>query len=204
MEHYFSEKPKSQFVKERFDIEILGEKFVINSGSGIFSLKELDFGTKLLIENAKIPVTASGTVDLLDLGCGYGIVGIAIKRKNPKVNVTLIDVNERAVRLSKQNCDENNVECAVFKSDIFSNPELKDKKFDVILTNPPFSAGKKVCIDIIKQSHDHLNKDGLLQLVAPHNKGGESLKKIMLITFNNVGELEKKRGYRIYISVKKC
>jgi 16S rRNA (guanine1207-N2)-methyltransferase len=200
MEHYFSEHPKSQFIKEKFQIEILGEKFVINSGSGLFSLKELDFGTKLLIDNAKIPSEDS---EILDLGCGYGIIGIAIKKRHPKSRVTMSDVNERAVRLSKQNCEENNAECTVLKSDIFSNPELHHKKFDVILTNPPFSAGKKTCIEIIRQSHEHLNNNGLLQLVAPHNKGGESLKNIMLLTFNNVGELEKKRGYRVYISVKK-
>jgi len=200
MEHYFSEYPKSQFIKERFEIEVLGEKFMINSGSGIFSLKELDFGTKLLIENAKIPNKDS---TILDLGCGYGIVGMAMKRRYPDTDVTMIDVNDRAVKLAKQNCDENNVRCTIIKSDIFSHPDINKKKFDVILTNPPFSAGKKTCIDIIKQSHDHLNKDGLLQLVAPHNKGGESLKKIMLSVFNNVGELEKKRGYRVYISVNK-
>lgn len=200
MEHYFSEHPRSEFIKERFDVEILDERFIINSGSGLFSLKDIDFGTKLLIENAKIPEEDS---EILDLGCGYGIVGIVMKRKHPKAEVTMVDVNDRAVRLSRQNCDENDVDCTVLKSDIFSNAELHGKKFDVILTNPPFSAGKKICIDMIKQSHDHLNKGGLLQLVAPHNKGGESLKKIMLSVFNNVGELEKKRGYRVYISVKK-
>jgi 16S rRNA G1207 methylase RsmC len=200
MEHYFSENPKSQFIKERFDIEVLGEKFVMNSGSGIFSLKELDFGTKLLIENAKIP---RADCTILDLGCGYGIVGIAIKRKYPNTNVTMIDVNDRAVKLARQNCEENNVQCTVIKSDIFNHSDINKKKFDVILTNPPFSAGKKTCIEIIKQSHEHLNKNGLLQLVAPHNKGGESLKKIMLLVFNNVGELEKKRGYRVYISINK-
>jgi 16S rRNA (guanine1207-N2)-methyltransferase len=200
MEHYFSEHPNGRFVKEKFDVELFGKKFIINSGSGLFSLKELDFGTKLLIENAKIPKPDS---EILDLGCGYGIVGIALKSKYPESNITMIDINERAVKLSKQNCDENDVICTVLKSDIFSNSELRDKKFDAILTNPPFSAGKKVCIDIIKQSYDHLTKGGLLELVAPHNKGGESLKKAMLMTFNNVGELDKKRGYRVYISVKK-
>jgi 16S rRNA G1207 methylase RsmC len=115
----------------------------------------------------------------------------------------MIDVNERALRLAKQNCEENDVECEVLKSNIFSNPEFKDKKFEVILTNPPFSAGKNVCIDMIKQSFEHLNTNGLLQLVAPHNKGGESLKKVMLEVFGNVGELAKKRGYRVYISIRK-
>jgi 16S rRNA G1207 methylase RsmC len=204
MEHYFSEHPKSSFTKEKFYVEILGEKISINSGSGLFSLKEIDFGTELLIKNAKFPNNSDENAEVLDLGCGYGIIGIALKKHYPNINMTMADINDRAVQVSKQNCDENDVICVVLKSDIFSAPELHHKKFDVILTNPPFSAGKKVCIDMIKQSSEHLNQNGTLQLVAPHNKGGESLKKIMLSIFNNVGELAKKRGYRIYISVKKC
>ncbi|HYD03572.1 MAG TPA: methyltransferase [Alphaproteobacteria bacterium] len=200
MEHYFTENPKSQFLKEKFEVDILGEHIIINSGSGLFSLKELDFGTKLLIENSKIP---KKDARVLDLGCGYGIVGIVIKKKNPQCDVTMIDINDRAVRMAKQNCEENKVECKVFKSNIFSHQEVSQKTFDVILTNPPFSAGKNVCIEIIKQSFDHLNPEGLLQLVAPHNKGGESLKKVMLQVFGNVGELVKKSGYRVYISIKK-
>jgi 16S rRNA (guanine1207-N2)-methyltransferase len=199
MEHYFSENPKSAFIKERFETELLGEKVIINSGSGLFSLKKPDFGTELLIKNAKILDDDS---KVLDLGCGYGIIGIALKKHYPSLDVTLIDVNDRAVYLSKKNCDENDTECLVIKSDIFSNPKLADKQFDVILTNPPFSAGKKVCLEFIKQSFEHLNKNGLLELVAPHNKGGESLKKIMLEFFGNVDELAKKRGYRVYCSVK--
>jgi 16S rRNA G1207 methylase RsmC len=200
VEHYFTEKPQSEFRKERFEVEILDQKIVINSGSGIFSLKEIDFGTELLIKNAKIPKIDA---EVLDLGCGYGIVGIALKRKYSGLNITMSDINDRAVRLSKENCRENNASCIVLKSDIFSNPELDDRRFDVILTNPPFSAGKKICTEMIEQSFRHLDKEGTLQLVAPHNKGGESLKKIMLSIFGNVDELVKKRGYRVYMSVKK-
>jgi len=201
--HYFSENPKSSFIREKFEVEILDEKLVIHSGSGLFSLKELDFGTELLIKNAKIPKESSSP-KILDLGCGYGVVGIALKKHYPNLEVTLVDINDRAIQVSKQNCDENDTECLVLKSDILSNPALKDTKFDIILTNPPFSAGKKVCIEFIEQSFKYLNKNGSLQLVAPHNKGGESLKKVMLELFGNVDELAKKRGFRVYYSVKNC
>jgi len=199
-EHYFNEKPGSIFRKESFIVNILDQEIPISSGSGIFSLKELDFGTKLLIENAKI---SEQSKDVLDLGCGYGIVGIALKKKHPHIEITLSDVNERAVKLAAENCKNNHVSATVLKSDIYSHPEMQKKKFDIILTNPPFSAGKKTCIEFIRQSHAHMNTGGLFQLVAPHNKGGESLKKIMLEVFGNAGELAKKSGYRVYISVKK-
>ena len=199
-EHYFSENPKSSFIKEKFVVELLGENIIINSGSGLFSLKELDFGSELLIKNAKILLKDS---KVLDLGCGYGIIGIALKKHYPSLDVTLVDVNDRAIQVTKKNCDENHTDCTIYKSDIFSNVALHDVKFDVVLTNPPFSAGKKVCIEFIKQSFEHLNHNGLLELVAPHNKGGESLKKVMLEVFGNVDELAKKRGYRVYISEKK-
>ena len=209
VEHYFSEKPKGSFRKEEFIITIGTEQFTIHSGSGVFSLKELDFGTKLLIEHMQIPKHAASansshsSIDVLDLGCGYGIVGMYVKRTQPHTTVTLCDINERAVKLAQKNCAENRIEATVFQSDIFSHPELQHRQFDAILTNPPFSAGKKVSIDMIKQSFSHLKKGGLFQLVAPHNKGGESLKKIMLETFGNSGEIAKKSGYRVYISVKK-
>lgn len=199
MEHYFSKNPKTLLRRESFEANILGNDIRINSASGIFSMSRLDFGTRLLVENAKI----SNGANVLDLGCGYGIIGIAIKKSNANINVMMCDVNERAVRLARENCTQNNVDIKVLKSDIFSNPELHEKKFDVILTNPPFSAGKDVCIEFIRQSFQHLNKGGLLELVAPHNKGGISLKKAMLEVFDNAGELAKKSGYRVYISIKK-
>ncbi|GIU69931.1 MAG: SAM-dependent methyltransferase [Candidatus Woesearchaeota archaeon] len=198
MEHYFSEKPTSTPKKHRFKTRIRNHDIIIDSSSGIFSVKEIDFGTRLLIENAKI-----NGKEVLDLGCGYGIIGIAIKKMNPDINITMIDINERAISATKKNCESNNVEATILKSDIFSNPQLRNKNFDTIITNPPFSAGKKVCFKFIEESSKHLNKGGLFELVAPHNKGGESLKKKMIEIFGNAGELVKKAGFRVYISLKK-
>lgn len=198
MEHYFTSKPQSAIRKQSFKTRILGNDIVINSSSGIFSVKEIDFGTRLLIENAKI----NGR-DVLDLGCGYGIIGIALKKNNPNIDMTMIDVNDRAVASAKDNCVSNGIDAKVLRSDIFSHPELKSKMFDAILTNPPFSAGKKLCFQFIEEGAKHLNKGGLFQLVAPHNKGGESLKKKMLEVFGNAGEIAKKSGFRVYISIKK-
>ena len=201
-DHYFSEKPRSNIREEKFIINLLGNEIAINSCSGLFSMRKLDFGTRLLIENTKID-NISNDSKLLDLGCGYGIIGIAFKKKYPKLNITMIDINERAVRMAKQNCKNNNLTINIFKSDILNNSELKNELFDVITTNPPFSAGKNVCMEFIRQSYEHLNKGGKLHLVAPHNKGGDSLKKYMCEVFNNVGETAKKSGFRVYFSIKK-
>jgi 16S rRNA (guanine1207-N2)-methyltransferase len=198
MEHYFSKNPKSKFREEHFKAKLLGNEIDITSASSIFSVKEVDFGSKLLIENAKLPVEGS----LLDLGCGYGVVGVAIKKARPDLQVVMSDVNDRATSYAEKNAKKNKTDCIVLKSDLFKNPDLDKMQFDTILTNPPFSAGKDLIIDFIKQSKEHLKHGGCLQLVAPHNKGGSSLKKIMEETFGNVDELVKKAGFRVYISCK--
>ena len=196
VEHYFSKKPKGKLREERFTESLLENDITINSASSIFSVKEVDFGSRFLTENARIPEGAH----VLDLGCGYGVIGIAVKKARPDTTVTLSDVNERALKYARLNCKENKVECEVVKSDLYKNPDLDGMRFDTILTNPPFSAGKDLCIEFIRQSREHLKPGGTLQLVAPHNKGGESLKRIMQETFGNVNDDAKKRGYRVYIS----
>ena len=108
------------------------------------------------------------------------------------------DVNLRAIGLAIKNVKRNNIKNAeVLESDLFEN--IKDK-FSTILCNPPQTAGKKVCFDIIEQSKDHLLKNGLLQIVARHNKGGKMLSEKMEEVFGNVEVLGIKSGYRVYYS----
>ena len=137
MEHYFSPNPKSALKKQIFKSRILGNDIQVTSSSGIFSVREIDFGSRLLSENAKIQGKS-----VLDLGCGYGIIGISLKKKYPDIELSMTDINERAVRLAKENCALNGIEAQVLKSDLFSHPQLREKKFSTILTNPPFSAGR--------------------------------------------------------------
>jgi 16S rRNA (guanine1207-N2)-methyltransferase len=137
---------------------------------------------------------------VLDLGCGYGAVGIALAKAYPSAKVLLSDINKRAVMLAKKNIELNGLKNAhAIRSDLFKNIS---EKFNAILLNPPQSAGKELCLKMIEQSAEHLEKGGTFQLVCRHNIGGAQLEKKMLEVFGNVQELAKKSGYRIYISEK--
>jgi len=194
MSHYFSEKQDSKLDLKKIKIVLKKVSFELYSGSGVFSKDRLDLGTNILIEKAIIPEKGK----ILDLGCGIGVVGISLKLINPDLIVLMADVNKRAVYLSKKNILLHKLEgIEARKSDSFENIL---EKFDTVLLNPPQTAGKDVCFGLIEGAHAHLNKDGTLQLVARHNKGGKQLSQKMQETFGNVIEIAKGSGYRIYLS----
>ncbi len=193
-EHYYTKEPVSSFNLRRVKFIINGMEYEFYTASGIFSNSKLDFGTRVLIENMKVKEED----DVLDLGCGLGVVGRVVANVT-KGKVVLVDINKRAVKLSKMNTKGlKNVE--VYQGDKYE--AVEGKKFDVILLNPPQTAGKKVCMDMIKKALDHLKKGGSLQIVARHNKGGETLSKYMVEIFGNMETLVKEGGYRVYMSVK--
>ncbi|PIN81965.1 hypothetical protein COV11_00470 [Candidatus Woesearchaeota archaeon CG10_big_fil_rev_8_21_14_0_10_30_7] len=190
-EHYYTKKPTS-FVKENTIKEILrGEELTFITSSGLFSPKKIDKGTKLLIEESLI----CSEDKILDLGCGYGVVGISIKKKFPKTKITLLDVNERALSYAKKNSELNKTEVEIVE-------KLKNKTFNTILLNPPQSAGKKICFELINLSNEHLSTGGSLQIVARHKKGGKLLETYMNQLFGNVEVIARKSGYKIYLSKK--
>ena len=119
----------------------------------------------------------------------------------PKAKIVMSDINERAIFLTQKNIRQNKIQNATaIQSDGFEN--IKET-FDVILLNPPQTAGKEICFKLIRESKDHLNKNGTLQLVARHQKGGKSLSEYMKVVFGNVKEIAKNKGYRIYVSMNK-
>ncbi len=190
-EHYFTEKPTSAYEVKIIKATIRAYHFSFDTVSGVFSFGRVDPGSLLLVENA---IIKEGW-EVLDLGCGWGLVGIVIK-KVFQAHVTMTEINERAVKLAKQNAKLNKVDVTILHTSLFESLN----QFNTILINPPMKAGRELCYQMIEQSKSHLKKDGLLQLVAVHNRGGSMLEKKMKEVFGNVKTIAKKGGFRVYSS----
>lgn len=163
---------------------------------GLFSYKEVDEGTKLLIEYAEIP--QEGVV--LDLGCGYGAIGVALAKINPKLRVYMVDINPEAVRLAERNAERNGVSdrVVVLRSNLYE--AVKDLTFDAIYSNPPLAAGMDTVEKIVTEAPNHLKPGGSLQIVV--RKGSEYISKLMEKVFGNVETLVSKKGYKVLKSTK--
>ncbi len=196
MSHYYSEKQKSPLKIKRIKSMLRGKELEFFTGSGVFSGKRIDKGTEVLIENCKV----DNDDRILDYGCGYGAVGIAVAKAFPESEVIMTDINKRAIKLAKMNLESNSIDNAGVHH--ISKFQKQKKYFDVVLLNPPQTAGKQVCFNMIEESQKYLKDNGSLQLVARHNKGGKELSKKMQKVFGNVKEIAKKGGYRVYASKK--
>jgi 16S rRNA (guanine1207-N2)-methyltransferase len=195
-EHYYTENPESKIKEITYNYQIKNVSLDLTSVSGVFAFKnQPDKASKLLIEN----FTPSGKM-ILDLGCGYGVIGLFLKSLFPTQYVCLSDVNMRAVEYSILNARKNNIEVKVIQSNLFS--DLSDLTFDDIVTNPPIAAGKKLNTSLINESYNYLSTGGALWLVAYHNKGGSTYKNIMKERFGNASDIVKSGGIRVYKSVK--
>ena len=193
--HYFSEKPQ---VKPKYGVirvYLRGRYFEFLTCSGVFSPKRIDLGTRLLIESMILPEEGQ----ILDLGCGYGPVGIVAATLNPKLKVIMVDINERAVMLAKENAKRNFVTNIEVRRGHLYEP-VKNLKFGAILCNPPISAGKRTIKEIIAKAPTHLTKNGLLEIVVRSKVGGKMVKEMMMETFKNVQIHARQSGYRVLIS----
>ncbi|MGQ9625053.1 MAG: class I SAM-dependent methyltransferase [Candidatus Bathycorpusculaceae bacterium] len=195
--HYFTEHPKSKPKVGIIQTSLRGKTFKFITSTGVFSRKRVDLGTRVLIESMILP--SEGLV--LDLGCGYGAVGIAVALLNPKLHVIMVDVNERAVWLAKQNIQLNNICNAEVRKGSLYKP-VEGLAFNAIVSNPPVSAGMKTIKAIICEAPKHMITKANLQMVVRSKIWGKRLRLIFMENFGNVKVLAIKSGYRVIIAEK--
>ena len=168
MSYYFTNDENLKSEINKINIQINNHPFSFYTDNGVFSKKGLDFGTRTLLEN--IP-KLKGKV--LDLGCGYGPIGIYIKKTNDVI-VDMVYINLRSLDLSKKNSLLNKVEVNIFESNGYQN--INDK-YDYIITNPPIRVGKTILYDLLLNAKEYLNQNGELWLVINKDQGAKSLMK---------------------------
>lgn len=195
-EHYYTRNPKSKMKIYNLKEKVLGVELKLTTATGIYSPLNIDKGGIFQVKSAKI----ESKDKVLDLGCGYGTVGILIKKLYPKTNVYMTDINKRAINCAKKNIKKNKVKAKVFHGDAFEN--IKPKDFDVILFNPPINAGLHTCYRLIGGSFEHLKLGGTLQVVLRPREGGKSIIKKMKSLFGNAKRIGKKEIYEVWISKK--
>ena len=196
MSHYFSKENDSLKSNEKtILIKVKDKGFSFVTDHGVFSKMGLDFGSRLLIENVlDIP-----SKSFLDLGSGYGPLGIIYKTFNQDADVLMADINDRAIKLSQKNAIKNKVEIQAIYSDGFN--EIK-QMFDLIITNPPIRAGKEVIYRIFSDAHQHLSENGIFVFVINKKQGAPSAIKKCETIYSNVEIIDKKSGYYVIKCIK--
>ena len=190
-DHYFTSLPQSAHQPARFSFPYRGQTLVFDTDSGVFSRLGVDRGSQCLL-NA-LPEKITGTV--LDLGCGYGAIGLSLAKVWPHCSVTLTDVNQRAVRLAAANAQGNGVPARTLVSDSFA--ALRGESFDLILFNPPIRAGKQVIYPMFADAARYLNAGGQFWLVIRKQQGAASAMTYLQECFNQVDVMDKTAGYRV-------
>ncbi|HXQ95059.1 MAG TPA: methyltransferase [Thermoplasmata archaeon] len=165
-DHYFTERPRSASQRRELRFLFRGSVLVFEVDHGVFGSSGLDPGTALLIES--LGVRPGDRV--LDLGCGWGAVGVAAAKAAPEGRVIMTDVNRRAIALSRRNLRRNKIPNAEVRAgSLFGS--LEGETFDVIATNPPFHAGRELILELLTAAPDHLADGGRLLVVGKGSQG---------------------------------
>ncbi|MBP3953398.1 class I SAM-dependent methyltransferase [Bacillus suaedae] len=195
--HYYSEKPEVESNQKDWSAVLRNEKINFYSDRGVFSKKEVDFGSQLLIETFNLPEQEGA---ILDVGCGYGPIGLSVARLDPERTVHMVDVNERALELSEKNAMRNKItNVKIYKS---NGLEGVEETFAAVLTNPPIRAGKQVVHMIFEQAYEKLAEGGELWVVIQKKQGAPSAIEKLESLFDSVEVVEKKKGYFILLAKK--
>ncbi|MCK9536914.1 MAG: methyltransferase [Bacilli bacterium] len=194
MKHYFTNDPDLKSAAWTIEYNYQNHRLTFLSDYGVFSKSRIDYGTHLLLQAFTPPSKSS--VRILDIGCGYGIIGLAIAKAYPDFQVELTDINMRAVNLTQHNASVlnlNNVN--IYIGNLYENA---DGLFDVIITNPPIRAGKATVYRIFNQGYNRLFPGGYLWAVVRKQQGAKSLIKKMAELFGIMEIVVVSKGYYVF------
>ena len=186
-EHYYTENPNSAHDEWQVDVRALGNDLRFTTDAGVFSRDGLDRGTEVLLNALPEP---HGRV--LDLGCGWGAVGVALGKKYPGLEIVMTDINARAVDLARRNLAQNGVRATVVQGDGF---EAVTGSFDLIITNPPIRAGKAVIYGLFDRARDFLAPGGSLYVVIRKQQGAPSALKHLKEAYGDAEIVDREAGF---------
>ncbi len=191
MEHYFTNNQNLKSEIRDINFNFGAYNFLFKSDNGVFSKNKIDHASLFLV-NTFLKHKKREYENILDVGCGYGFIGITLSKMLNK-HIDMVDINKRAVHLCKMNIDINKVDAKVWESNIY---EKVLNKYDLIISNPPIRAGKDVLMEFLKGGLERLNKDGELWFVIAKDKGAKSVKK-QLENISTCEIVEKSNGFYI-------
>lgn len=194
-EHYYTSAPTSEHEERHFNHVFAGRVLRFQTDAGVFSKQHIDPGSELLC--SALPDTLSGRV--LDMGCGWGAMTILTLAKCPKCEITMADVNERALSLARENLAANRMQAKAILSDGF---EKVEGEFDAVITNPPIRAGKAVIYKMFEDAKAHLTPGGVLYLVIRKQQGAPSALKFLRELYAKAEVIERGGGYWIIACTK--
>ncbi len=196
-DHYYSERPTSMNDKRVMSVELRGVPMKFNTDSGVFSRSAIDYGSRLLIDTMQM----ERTHHILDVGCGYGVIGLSASLLAAEGHVWMVDVNQRAVQLAKENATLNYVKnVTVMQSNLFA--ELPNIKFDRIISNPPIRAGKQLVHQLFEEALEWLTPNGQLWIVIQKKQGAPSAINKLEGLYTQTEVIAKEKGYYIIRSSK--
>lgn len=191
MEHYFTKKPQIKSKQTKYSAVVFEKHFSFFKDNGVFSKDNLDKGTYLFLKH--FDLKKPNYKNVLDVGSGTGEISIILAKQFPELKFTGIEINERAVTLAKKNSELNQCPNTEFiQSDFLEF--TPNKKFDLIVSNPPIKVGKQTVFKFYRKVKSLLSKIGQFSLVVKHSQGAESHLKFLKTLFKVV-EFKKDATY---------
>ncbi|MDA0871355.1 MAG: methyltransferase [Firmicutes bacterium] len=192
MSHYyqFDEKLKSleKTITYRFNDNI----FTFITDQGVFSKDHVDHGSDVLLH----AIHETDVSSILDIGCGYGVLGCVLKTLHPNAKLTMFDINPRAVQLAKKNT-EHLKDVLVLESSV-----VPGQGYDLAVINPPIRAGKSMIFSLYQQAFHALEANGILYVVISKRHGAPSTVVYLKTMFDEVSRVNKAKGYDVYKAIK--